>query len=140
MVKELLSKKVPLDGVGFQMHAGLGRPKTTTPLPDIESVRKNFGRFAKLGLEITIITEMDVQIQEAEGSYEKLQKEADFYGSIMKTALSVPKFKAFLQWGVNDKYSWISTWLTHKDDAPLLFDKDNKPKPAYYAVMEALER
>ena len=121
------------------MHTGLGRPKTTTPLPDIESVRKNFERFAKLGLEINI-TEMDVQIEEAEGLFEeKLKKEAKFYGDIMNMALQIPQFKALLQWGVNDKYSWVSTWLTHKDDAPLMFDKENKPKLAYYAVKKALE-
>ena len=138
LVKTLLLRNVPIEGVGFQMHTGLGRPKTTTTLPDIESVRENFERFAKLGLEIHI-TEMDVQIQEAEGLHEeKLKKEARFYGDIMSMVLQIPQFKALLQWGVNDKYSWVSTWLTHKDDAPLMFDKDNKPKLAYYAVKKAL--
>ena len=139
LVKTLLLKNVPIEGVGFQMHTGLGRPKTTTPLPDIESVRENFERFAKLGLEIHI-TEMDVQIEEAKGLFEeKLKKEAKFYGDIINMALLIPQFKALLQWGVNDKYSWVSTWLTHKDDAPLMFDKENKPKLAYYAVKKALE-
>ena len=139
LVKTLLLRNVPIEGVGFQMHTGLGRPKTTTTLPDIESVRENFERFAKLGLEIHI-TEMDVQIQEAEGLHEeKLKKEAKFYGDIVNMALHIPQFKALLLWGVNDKYSWVSTWLTHKDDAPLMFDKDNKPKLAYYAVKKALE-
>jgi len=140
LVKELLSKKIPLDGVGFQMHTGLGRPKTTTPLPDVENVRKNFERFEKLGLEIHI-TEMDVQIQDGQGSWnERLDQEADFYRDILKMTLDISNFKAIVLWGVNDKYSWISNWLTHNEDAPLLFDKNNKPKPAYFAIKEVLEK
>lgn len=138
-VKDLLSKKVPIDGVGFQMHTGLGRPETTTPLPDVESVRENFKRFADLGLEIHI-TEMDVQIQSAPGNWQdKLQQEADFYGEIMKMSLEFTNFKALLVWGVDDKHSWISTYLTNKKDAPLLFDESYKPKLAYFAVKKALE-
>lgn len=138
-VKGLLSKNVPIDGVGFQMHTGLGRPETTTPLPEIDSVRKNFKRFTDLGLEIHI-TEMDVQIQSALGNWQdKLRQEADFYGEIMKMSLEFPNFKAFLVWGVDDKHSWISTYLTNKKDAPLLFDESYKPKPAFFAVKKALE-
>lgn len=138
-VRELLSRNVPIDGVGFQMHTGLGKPKTTTPLPDIESVRENFKRFADLGLEIHI-TEMDVQIQSAPGNWDdKLQQEADFYGEIMKMSLEFPNFKAFIIWGVDDKHSWTSTYLTNKNDAPLLFDESYRPKSAYYAVKKALE-
>lgn len=137
-VKGLLSRNVPIDGVGLQMHTGLGRPETTTPLPEIDNVRENFKRFADLGLEIHI-TEMDVQIQSAPGSWaDKLQQEADFYGEIMKMSLEFPSFKAFLVWGVDDKHSWISTYLTDKKDAPLLFDESYKPKIAYYAVKKAL--
>lgn len=138
-VKDMLSKNIPIDGVGFQMHTGLGRPETTTPLPDVGSVKENFKRFANLGLEIHI-TEMDVQIQSAPGNWQdKLQQEADFYGEIMKMSLEFLNFKAFLVWGVDDKHSWISTYLTNKKDAPLLFDESYKPKLAYYAVKKALE-
>lgn len=138
-VKKLLSKNVPIDGVGFQMHTGLGRPETTTPLPDVGSVRENFKRFADLGLEIHI-TEMDVQIESAPGDWQdKLREEADFYGEIMKMSLEFSNFKAFLVWGVDDKHSWIFTYLTDKKDAPLLFDESYKPKPAYFAVKKALE-
>jgi len=137
-VEGLLSRNVPIDGVGFQMHTGLGRPETTTPLPDIESVRENFKRFVDLGLEIHI-TEMDVQIQSAPGNWQdKLQQEASFYGEIMKMSLGFPNFKALLVWGVDDKHSWISTYLTKTKDAPLLFDELYKSKLAYYAIRKAL--
>lgn len=138
-VRGLISRNVPIDGVGFQMHTGLGRPETTTPLPKIDSVRENFKRFSDLGLGIHI-TEMDVQVQSALGDWDsKLKHEADFYGEIMKMALEFPNFKAFLVWGIDDKHSWISTYLTNKKDAPLLFDESYKPKLAYYAVKKALE-
>jgi GH35 family endo-1,4-beta-xylanase len=36
-------------------------------------------------------------------------------------------------WGVSDRYSWRSGGL------PLLFDADNKAKPAYYSFVRARE-
>jgi len=67
-----------------------------------------------------------------------LQQEASFYGEIMKMSLGFPNFKALLVWGVDDKHSWISTYLTKTKDAPLLFDELYKSKLAYYAIRKAL--
>lgn len=139
IVKDLIAKGVPIDGIGFQMHLGLGRRKTSPTVPEMSSIRENFKRFSELGLEIHI-TEMDIQVQWIEGTMEeKLEKQAQAYKNILETALEFSNFKALVQWGVNDKYSWI-TGLNEKEDAPLIFDENNKPKPAYYAIKEVLEK
>jgi GH35 family endo-1,4-beta-xylanase len=51
----------------------------------------------------------------------------------------------FATWGVSDLTSWISTadskWVyqTHTPDAaPLLFDTEYQPKPAYFALLNVL--
>ncbi len=139
IVKNLIAKGVPIDGIGFQMHLALGRSKTSPTVPDMSSIRENFKRFSELGLEIHI-TEMDIQIHSFEGSLEeKLQHQADAYKSILEVSLEFPNFKALVQWGVNDKYSWI-TGLNGQEDAPLIFDKENDPKPAYFAIKQLLEK
>ncbi|OGM57041.1 hypothetical protein A2955_03495 [Candidatus Woesebacteria bacterium RIFCSPLOWO2_01_FULL_37_19] len=137
IVKNLIAKGVPIDGVGFQMHLALGRSKTSPTVPEMSSIRENFKRFSDLGLEIHI-TEMDIQIQSGEGTEEeRLVEQSEAYKNILETALEFPNFKALVQWGVNDKYSWI-TGLNGKEDSPLIFDKENKPKPAYFALKEVV--
>lgn len=140
IVKDLIAKGVPIDGVGFQMHLGLGDCKTSHTVPEMSSIRENFTRFANLGLEIHI-TEMDIQINYGGGTEEeKLKEQAEAYKNILETALEFPNFKALVVWGVNDKYSWITDLNDGSEDAPLIFDKDNKPKPAYFAINEVLEK
>jgi endo-1,4-beta-xylanase len=138
IVKGLLEKGVPIDGVGFQMHLGLGRSKTSPTVPEMSSIKENFQRFSDLGLELHI-TEMDIQIQYGVGSIEeRLREQAEAYKNILETALEFPSFKALVQWGVNDKYSWI-TGLNGKEDAPLMFDSENQPKLAYFAIKDLLK-
>jgi endo-1,4-beta-xylanase len=48
----------------------------------------------------------------------------------------MPGFAGVTFWGVNDTHSWI-----HREfgkDAPLLFDGDYAPKPAYFGARDAL--
>jgi endo-1,4-beta-xylanase len=40
-------------------------------------------------------------------------------------------------WGVNDGQSWLNDWpIRGRTNYPLLFDRDFKPKPAFYSVIE----
>ena len=39
-------------------------------------------------------------------------------------------------WGVTDRHSWVHEEFGR--DAPLLFDRDYLPKPAYFGAREAL--
>ena len=140
IVKDLIAKGVPIDGVGFQMHLGLGNCKTSNTVPEMSSIMENFKRFSDLGLEIHI-TEMDIQINYGKGTpEEKLKEQAEAYKSILETALEFPNFKSLIVWGINDKYSWITDLNEGSEDAPLIFDKENKPKPAYFAIKKVLEK
>lgn len=139
MIEGLLAKDVPVHGIGFQMHRAIGTDDWFPGIPDLESVRKNFERFAKLGLEIHI-TEMDVPIQKGTGTYEeKMVEQAKVYKDILEVALSIDAFKAFIVWGVTDKINWID-YISGQEDAPLLFDREYKKKPAYFSLIEAFEK
>lgn len=131
LVQGLLQRGVPIHGVGLQMHIGLG----SSPKPRDVAVSMN--RLAALGLGVHI-TEMDVQIQNGTGTTEeRLAAQARIYGDMLRVCLSAQNCKAFVLWGVTDRYSWIPQFTGHPD-APLIFDESYGPKPACNALMDVL--
>jgi endo-1,4-beta-xylanase len=131
LLQGLLQSGVPIDGVGRQRHTWLGGAPPTSELS------ANMQRLAELGLEIHI-TEMDVRVQYSTADDStKLAEQADTYREVLSVCLSVRNCKAFLTWGLTDRYSWIPGY-TGKPDAPLLFDKNGLPKPAYFAIVKLL--
>jgi endo-1,4-beta-xylanase len=131
LVKGLLNRGVPVHGVGLQMHIGLDA------YPQPQHVAANINRLAALGLEVHI-TEMDVKIQNGTGTMEeRLAAQARIYRDMLKACLQASNFKAFVMWGVTDRYSWIPRH-TGKPDAPLILDESARPKPAYHALLHVL--
>jgi endo-1,4-beta-xylanase len=133
LVQGLLERGAPINGVGLQMHVSLGSP------PDPEAVAANMARLGALGLQVHV-TEMDVRTQDGTGTPdERLAAQAGVYRAVMDVCLSSGDCKAFVTWGFSDRHSWIPGH-TGNPDAPLLFDESYRPKPAYYAIMDALAR
>ncbi|MCX7820426.1 MAG: endo-1,4-beta-xylanase [Brevinematales bacterium] len=128
IVKNLVAKKVPIHGVGFQFHLD-GRWE-----PDYVSIRANFERFKKLGLDIQI-TELDVRLPKNYSEVD-LNRQAKIYGELMKIMLEV-KGSAFIMWGMTDKYSWVPSFFSGFGGA-LIFDEQYNPKPAYMKLKEVL--
>ena len=122
LVKRLLDEGVPLHGVGFQLHIF-----TDFDLQD--SVRRNFQRFADLGLEI-YVTELDVSLR----SGASLEQQAAVYQDIMSLCLEQPACRALQTWGFTDRYSW------RKQYDPLMFDDDYNTKPAYFTLQQRLSQ
>lgn len=131
LVKGMVERGVPIDGVGFQGHFNIEEP------PAAAEVAANIERLTDLGLEVQF-TEVDVRIQEPVTD-DKLDAQADVYWSMMNVCVQAPGCTAFLTWGVTDKFSWISSFLEGYD-AGLLLDRDYEPKPAYWALRDVLER
>ena len=134
---EMLKQGVPIHGVGFQFHH---RTEELLKPEVIASVERNLQRFADLGLKL-YITELDLPIL-GEKTPEAYQRQAEAYGNIMAAALRQPACKGFQVWGVSDRNSWLDHVMEPKgtSKAPLLFDRDLEPKPAYRALQEALTR
>ncbi len=132
LVKGMLDRGVPIHGVGFQLHTGLGIA------PDPQDFAANLKRFEALGLEVQV-TEMDVRIQGGSGSrQDKLAAQARVYGDMFRVCLQADNCTAFVIWGLSDRRSWVGA-LTGVEDAPLLFDRWYRPKPAYEALDRALQ-
>jgi endo-1,4-beta-xylanase len=112
MVKDFKSRGVPIDCVGFQSHFGTSGPPA--------SFQTTLSNFAALGVEVQI-TELDIA-----------QASATNYANTVNDCLHVSACAGITVWGIRDSDSWRS------GDNPLLFDSSGNPKPAYSAVLNAL--
>ena len=132
MAKDFKARGVPLDGIGLQMHFKLDETR-------FASMEANIKRIAELGLQVQI-TELDVRIPvgpSGEASAADLRRQADVYRNAAEACLKFPQCTAIQTWGFTDKYSWIP----HEDPgfgAGLEFDTNYRPKPAFYALLDAL--
>ncbi|MGZ5569208.1 MAG: endo-1,4-beta-xylanase, partial [Limisphaerales bacterium] len=123
---------VPVDGVGLQMHIGLGAKGQTKKLAG--TIR----RLAELGLEVQI-TELDVAI-DLPSNDRKLQTQAEIFGDVAATAMNEKACTALLMWGFTDKHSWLPQFSDGKRGCGLIFDEQYRPKPAYEAMLKAMMR
>ncbi len=130
LVKKLLAKGVPVHGFGMQAHM------TEGPLSDFKSIAANIKRFTDLGLEVHI-TEIDVRIL-GEGTEEQFKRQAEIYRGFLKLAAENKMVTCVTFWGISDADSWIPGVFKGYDSA-LLFDRQYAPKPAFFAVEEALK-
>lgn len=133
-IVDRLTRKGILDGVGVQMHLD----GSNAPSPDdVSATLKSYG------LPV-YITEMDVNMKDVAGSQDKrYSQQAEIYKTILQAAIHSGACKSFIFYTVGDRYSWIETdksygkYSPNADPTP--FDDNLKPKPAYYAILGALQ-
>ncbi|WP_425826918.1 endo-1,4-beta-xylanase [Streptomyces fractus] len=113
MVKDFKQRGVPIDCVGFQAHFNSGSPYNS-------NFRTTLQNFAALGVDVAV-TELDIQ-----------GASSTTYANVTNDCLAVPRCLGITVWGVRDTDSWRSS------DTPLLFNGDGSKKPAYTAVLNAL--
>jgi endo-1,4-beta-xylanase len=116
LVQDFKNRGVPIDCVGFQGHFN-----AQSPVPG--NYRDNLARFANLGVDVQI-TELDI-----EGSG---QAQANNYANVVNACLAVSRCTGITVWGIPDHYSW------RPNGTPLLFNSSYQKKPAYTAVLNAL--
>ena len=134
MVHDFVSRGVPLNGVGFQMHID------TSGYPDTADFTENIQQITALGLQVHI-TEMDVRIPvDANGNATAadLQAQAQTYQRILTVCLQTPGCTAFQTWGFTDEYSWIPASFPGYG-AALPFDANYQPKAAYNGILSTLQ-
>jgi endo-1,4-beta-xylanase len=118
LVSGLVADGVPINGVALQMHETFQGPP-----PGVITEMTNF--FHGLGLEVSV-AELDVH------TYDPISQ-AKIYGDVVSEALDAG-IKEISVWGFTDKH--LYTWLPGAK--PLMFDENYNPKPAYFAVRDAL--
>ena len=132
LVRKLKAQGVPIQAAGYQMHLDAQRGISSTYLEDF----RDFLQIAQdIGIQVQV-TEMDVYLPPGLFT-EPAQKLKEIYKGVLSTCLQFANCTAFTVWGITDKYGIREVV---PDAAPLLFDDNYQPKPAYFGVMEALKR
>lgn len=72
---------------------------------------------------------------------EILEQQANTYREAMGAVMAnIKRVDRVSFWGFTDARSWLNTWPWKRVNHGLLFDRNSKPKPAFYAVAEMLTK
>jgi endo-1,4-beta-xylanase len=141
LMKRLLDRGVPIDGIGFQTHL----------IPDEETeayLQESIDMFSGLGLKVQI-TELDVSAykhripkhpdaDKSDDRYtdERKQKQSDMYDMVMRVCRrNVGKVTGVTFWGTTDSRDNFRTKRLGKMDYPFVFDEFMQPKPVFYRLV-----
>ena len=154
LVKELKAQGVPIDCVGIQDHDHLDSP---TPEQEDAAIRA----IAATGVKVAI-SELDINVLPWPGmgntaevtmhmaADPKMNPWPHGFPQDMQQKLTdqyVALFRVFYKdradisrvtfWGVTNAQSWLNDWpIPGRTNYPLLFDREGKPVPAYYAILK----
>ena len=132
-----LVEKGLVDGIGFQCHLHMGWPAT-------REVKKNLAKIAAAGLAAEV-TEWDVRLGLSEVAKfpsrdAAMERQGERYFELMRAFLEAKdaglKLGGVAWWGLTDAYTWLTDFHGERN-FPLLFDQDNKSKPAFRGVRRA---
>lgn len=153
LIDEIQEAGVRIDGVGIQGHWHMGK----VPLKEIE---ESIEAYAAKGLEV-MITELDIEVLSRNFTGAEISKRMEADSTLNPYTDGLPDdvqlqlandykalFELFLKhkdkvsrvtfWGVHDGQSWLNDWpVSGRTNYPLLFDRELKPKPAFYKTAEA---
>ena len=152
MLSGLLDAGVPVDGVGLQCHLNLEPgtdPNEQSYHQTVENLEQAIEMYSSLGLEVQI-TEMDISLYLRGIQYtpdmfytpgtftdEVQEQQAERYREFLdmfrqhRDVISSVTF-----WGIADDNTWLSEFDSGRQDFPLLFDAQQQPKPAFWAVVD----
>ena len=132
-IKDAKARDIPIDGLGMQMHIDGANPPTKQQVID------NMKRFGDLGVQV-YVTELDVNMNDASGnSDEKNAKQAKIYHDMTRACIESGVCPSFALLGITDRETWYN-YMGLRDPRPLPFDEWYRPKPAFYAMRDALEQ
>jgi endo-1,4-beta-xylanase len=143
VVAELRLKKIPIDGVGHEMHNHIDNP---SPL----------SMFVAIGALGTIFPHLHQQVTELDLSVYKAGDNTSNYGANGGTVpqsiitrqgyLYRDYFAAFRAlkgkldavtfWGMGDDNTWLDSFPINRLDLPLPFDTRLQAKPAYWGIVD----
>lgn len=136
LLRGLLEKDVPIDGLGIQSHLVAGQMYGP-------GVRSLIQQAHAMGLRV-MLTELDVDDRDyAPDAKVRDEAVANTYSQYLKAALADGYVTGVLTWGVTDKTSWLNRETVRPDGAaerPLPFDTQMKPKAAFVAQRRALSQ
>ena len=155
LVRFLRQQKAPLDAIGLQGHYEIDR----IPFSDIEAT---LVAIRELGIKV-VVSELDIDViprgrwWQDGGKYrdelsrinpyaegcppEILRRQAEQYGQLFRLFRKYSDVIARVSfWDLHDGESWLNYFPWRRVNYPLLFDRAGRPKPAFDAVVTALQQ
>jgi endo-1,4-beta-xylanase len=145
LINRWKKNKIPIGGYGIQLHTNIYR--------NIKDIETTLQMGVKTGLPIQI-SELDVSVNWADyyetdytgGTKNMTQitpemafKQKEMYKKIAEAYKRIiPKEQQYgiTIWDISDADTWLIRLRTY--EAPVLFDANNKKKPAYYGFLEGV--
>jgi endo-1,4-beta-xylanase len=154
VIRMLKERGAPVHAIGLQGHYELDQ----IPLKDLEAT---LIAARELGVK-AVVSELDIDVvlrgrwwadggkyREELAKYdpyrdgcppEILQRQADQYAQLFKLfAQYADVIDRVSFWNLHDGQSWLNSFPWTRVNHPLLFDRQGQPKPAYGAVIDALQ-
>lgn len=133
LVRYLLERNTPLQGVGIQGHLRA----------DLEIDSKGLRQFASdmraLGLKIAV-TELDVIDDTLPADIAERDRRVSLQAQKFLSSLSeIEPLDSVLSWGITDKYTWVPTYYKRADglkNRPLPLSDRYEPKPLLAAIAQ----
>jgi endo-1,4-beta-xylanase len=155
LAKGLLEQGIPVSGIGLQGHYGLGHPENLQDFADTLAAVGALGLEAYITeFDLSVLPFPDEQSRSADLSVNlELREQLNPYADGLPAEVEqrqrerwVALFRILLEhqdivarvtfWGVSDGQNWKNDWpMRGRTDYPLLFDRQNRPKPAYYEII-----
>jgi endo-1,4-beta-xylanase len=155
LIRSLREKNVPVHAVGLQGHYEIDR----VPFKEIE---ETLVAMRSLGLKV-VISELEIDVVPrgkwwADGGKHReelarldpyrdgcppdvLRRQADQYAQLFRIFRRHSDTIARVSfWNLHDGQSWLNDFPWKRTNHPLLFDRQGNPKPAFAAVMSALNQ
>ena len=153
LIRYLKSQNAPVHAIGLQGHYELDG----VPYEDLDYT---LTEIKKLGLKV-VISEVDIDVVKrgkwwADGNKHReelksfnpypdgcpaeiLQEQAKQYEKLFAVyAKHADNIERITFWNLHDGQSWLNTYPWDRENYPVLFDRDSKPKPAFYTVRDQL--
>lgn len=149
-IKTLQQENVPVTGIGSQSHLSLNN------MPTAADIEQKILDFHHLGLEF-MITELDINVLPPARVGDRLRLNTDIYKESLPAEIEQKLaeaykdlFRIYLKhsdkisrvtlWGVSDAGSWLNYLPLERKNYPLLFNYDNKPKAAFFAIVDVAKK
>lgn len=133
LIGELKAKGLPITAIGMQGHMWMNNPT-------VEMYENTILAFKSAGVKV-MVTEWDMSVANGQNIYPNglpkdveakwTQRMIDFFKLFLKYKDVVTRVST---WGVSDSHSWLNEKCT---DYPLLFDRQQQPKPVVEMMIRA---
>ena len=137
-IKSIQKAGIPISGVGLQCHLGFNHEA------QFDEMKKGLEKYAALGIKIHI-TELDVsnypfddKKKHQKPTFDQYKKQVLVYREFFKILRQYKnEIETVTFWGAADDVSWLNYCpVKGRKNGGLLFDENQQPKEAFYAICD----